>query len=465
MGRQPILKGPSRRERAIALPLAMIMVFLAMTIGLALVEIARMDAVRAVRDVQELEALAAAEFGIGRAKAMALSQKCPWYMMTYNSQPLTFAMSNDPAYNGHEICTLFQDVEAGGNMPGTYTIVIEDMTGWAASSGYFRLHAYGTSGIVTRHITMESEALTYASFGWLSNNENGVYFADEDFVDGLVHSNDNLNIWGNPVFTGHVRSSASSIHYAHGGPPYDNPDFQRGVVLSAPEIDIAALITAGHFTAIRNAAKAGGIWLGPGQGPYVVEFKNNGTVTIKKPKAKGGWTTIINSQPLSAMNGAIYIEDTVWVSGTVDGQVTLATPSGVNVEIVDDLTYKYPTSKNAFFRDDFNPSDPLFDDKLAIVSGGDVLISKSWNSGWGDFYLTASIAAPNGRFWNESYTRNGEKTLHIYGGIVQDTRGPVGQVGGRGFVKDYHYDTRFRLAPPPHLPTIGYEFAKWDLKL
>jgi hypothetical protein len=455
-----------RREWGVALPLAMIIVLLALTIGLAFVEISRIDAVHAVRDVQEMEAVAVAEFGIGCAKAMARSQKSPWYMMDYNNQTLTFETSGDPAYGGHEICTLFQDMPAGGNMDATYTVVVEDLTGWAATSGYYRIHSYGTSGMITRHIVLDSESLTYASFGWFTNDEAGEYFSDGDFIDGLVHTNDQLNIWGDPTFSGRVYSSGSSINYANGGPPSDNPDFQHGVILDAPEIDISSLYNSGHFTAIRSAAKSGGIWLGPNQGPYMVEFKNNGTVTIKTPKKKGGgWDTVINSQSLSTTNGAIYLEDTVWVSGTLDGQVTLATPAGVNVEIVDDLAYAYPSSHVQIFGDGFDPTDPLFDDKLAIVSGGDVAITKSWNSGWGDFYLTASIAAPNGTFWNENYTRNGQKTLHIYGGITQDVRGPVGQVDGRGFLKDYRYDTRFRVTPPPHLPTIGYEFGNWELEL
>jgi cytoskeletal protein CcmA (bactofilin family) len=458
--------GMRRGERGIALPLAMIMVILALTIGLAFVEISRMDAVRAVREVQEMQATTAAEFGLARAKAMAGSQKAPWFMMSYDNQALTFAPSLDPAYGGHEVCALFADEPVGGNMNATYSVVIEDLSGWAATSGYYRIHAYGTAGPAAKHVMLDSEALTYASFGWLTNNEAGVYFADGDVIDGLVHTNGQLNIWGDPTFLGRVHSSASSIHYAHGGPPSDDPDFQHGVVLNAPEIDISSLLNAGHFTAIRNAAKSGGIWLGPNQGPYHVEFKNNGTVTIKKPKSRGsGWTTVINSQSLDTINGAIYLEDTVWVSGVLDGQVTLATPAGVDIEIVDDLTYRYPTDHHLIFQEGFDPSDPLFDDKLALVSGGDVSITKSWNSGWGDFYLNASVAAPNGKFWNESYNRTSQKTLHLYGGITQDVRGPVGQVGGRGFVKDYKYDTRFRMTPPPHLPTIGYEFGNWNMDL
>jgi len=189
-------------------------------------------------------------------------------------------------------------------------------------------------------------------------------------------------------------------------------------------------------------------------------------VTIQLQKVDGsGWDMVVEDQPLSETNGAIYLEDTVWVSGVLDGQVTLATPAGVDVNVIDDLTYSYPENRLAIFDDDFDPTGAAFDDKLGLISGGDIVITKDWDTGWSDLFLSASVAAPNGRFRNESYRQRPQKTLHLYGGVVQDTRGPVGTVSGRGFLKDYRYDTRLRRSPPPHLPAIGYEFSRWNVVL
>ena len=67
-----------------ALPLAMIITLLVLVLGLALMEITRIEAVKAERDVQRVKALAAAEMGLQRAKAMAKSQNCSWSVMKYN---------------------------------------------------------------------------------------------------------------------------------------------------------------------------------------------------------------------------------------------------------------------------------------------------------------------------------------------------------------------------------------------
>ena len=451
-----------RAEAGFALPMAMGIAVAVLTLGLALLELSRMEAVRARRDVTKLQAAAAAEYGLARAQAMAQSQKMPWAVMTYNDAHLSFAPSAQ--YSGHQVCTLFRDIPLT-NSSATYTVVIEDMTGWLATSAHYRIHAYGSAGLHTTHVATDARALTYASFGWLTHSEEGVYFASGDIVRGWVHTNDRMNIWGNPTFTDRVSSGASAVHYAHGGPPSDAPDFQGGLSLNSPIVDIPALINEGHITAIRDRAReATGIWLGSNSGrPYRIVFNSSGKVTISKQNKKGNWESVISNRYLSATNGAIYVEEDVWVQGEVDGQVTVATSLGKDILIVDDLIYAYPAGRTQLWQPGFDPTDPLFNDKLALISGGDVVISKEWNNSWGDMYVAASIAAVTGIFTNDSYTRSPQKTLHIYGAVAQYRRGPVGTTGGKGFLKDYWYDDRFLTAPPPHLPTVGYDFSQWTL--
>jgi hypothetical protein len=38
----------------------------------------------------------------------------------------------------------------------------------------------------------------------------------------------------------------------------------------------------------------------------------------------------------------------------------------------------------------------------------------------------------------------------VTGAIGQQFRGPVGTTGGTGYIKDYNYDDRFRVANPPY---------------
>jgi hypothetical protein len=59
--------------------------------------------------------------------------------------------------------------------------------------------------------------------------------------------------------------------------------------------------------------------------------------------------------------------------------------------------------------------------------------------------------------------------LKVFGGIIQNYRGPVGTFSGTtgaklsGYSKAYQYDTRLRNTSPPYFPTTGrYELVSWD---
>ena len=480
------LVGRRRAERGFALPFAMIITVIVLVLGLAFLEMSRIEGARSAEDVNTMQALAAAELGLERARVMSSSQKCAWQVMTYDGSRLDFYPSDDPMFSGNYVCDLFGDEPTAGSSGETYSVVIEDLNDWMPSGTSYRIHAFGTSGNRTKHITLDAQTITYSSFGWLSDKEKNIYFASGDTVDGWVYTNDHLNIYYSPVFTGKVNSAASYVNYYHGGPPRDNPDFQQGLFLNSPELDMKSLINKGHITAVRDRAlEDDGIHVGSNGGkPYLVAFASDGSVTIsKKVKTKEKvtykqgrkwktkwvtvekWVPVVDKRKLSTTNGAIYIEEHVQVSGTVNGQVTLATPKKKDIEIIDDLVYAYPGNSGAAFRDSFDFSDPQCNDKLGLIAGRDIVVKKPWSSGWNDMYVMASLLAVEGSFRNEYYTSRGFKTLHILGGVAQSERGPVGRTDNRGFLKDYKYDQRFYLEPPPHFPVVTYDYKTWVLEV
>jgi len=459
------LAGVRIAQRAIALPIAMIVVFLVLFTGLAFVEIARMEGVRATQDVQAMEALTAAELGMERTRRMCASQNVPCSIMTYNGVQLDFYRNYDSPYNGNYVCDLFTDVPVNGNPNVTYSVVLEDTYSWIPGLGRYRIHAIGRSGQETHRITLEAQTLTYAAFGWLTDSEAGVYFVTGDTVDGWVYTNDHLNIYGSPVFKGRVNSAASYVNYAHGGPPTDNPQFQQGLFLNSTPLDMASLIHSGHVAAVRDRAlEPDGILLPSNSGrPYNITFNADGTIDVQKQRADGTWQVVYNKKDLSTTNGAIYVEETVNIKGTVNGQVTLATPSNKDIYIVDNLVYAYPPDYQSAFSSGFDFTDPALDDKLGLISGRDIIVKKPWTSDWSHMYVMASLLAVTGSFKNYYYTSYGWKRLHILGGVAQDTRGPVGRTDNRGFLKDYQYDRRFLTEPPPHFPIAMYDFNTWRL--
>ena len=297
-------------QRGIVLIYALFVVVLTLILGLAFMQTSSVETLVNTHAVQRLQANAAAEYGVARARAMADSQLGSWSVMTYNNNPLTWVAS--ALYGGHSICTLFNNQTVPSVPLATYSVVIEDYTGLGFFNGMYRIHGYGTVGGYTRQVSLDSQALTFASFGWLTNSENGVWFRTGDKLSGLIWTNDQFNITGNPVFNGPAYTHSSSINYMNGGPPNDNPTFADGIHYNAPKLTFSSLISGGQITAIENDAGSGGISEPSNSGRgYALTFNADGTFTLKKGKAGGGWTTVIASQAISTTNGAFYFQDNV----------------------------------------------------------------------------------------------------------------------------------------------------------
>ena len=298
-----IVPGWRRRERGFALPLAMIATFLILVCGLAFVELTRMEGTAATVDRLDTQALAAAEQGLERARAMSVSQNRPWSTMTYNGQSLTYQESNDPRYSGHSVCTVFEDQPVGSD---------PNITLLRICGGFERRRLSAHERPIQVACVRERQrpdapyihpsprrSPTRPSAGSPTARTAFTSPAATEWT-GWVHTNDTINIYGSPQFTGKVSSAASRVNYAHGGPPWDSPDFQMGLELDKPVIDIHALINAGHVSAIRNLAlQPDGLWLGSNGGrPYLLEFKANGTVQIKKQRPRGNWEMVANGVSL-----------------------------------------------------------------------------------------------------------------------------------------------------------------------
>jgi len=444
------------------LTLALTLTFLVLVLGLALLEASRLEMTLAARDSQRILAYNAAEIGLERAAAMAGSQKSPWAIMRYNGAALTWQTATEPIYNGNQICRLFTNLDVGGGVPATYSVVIEDMWGNLYTSGTYRIHGFGMAGPYSRHATFDAQCVTYASFGWLTNSEGGVYWRSGDVVSGWMYTNDRLYIAGSPVFKGKVNSAASSVTY-HSSYT-NNPVFEQGLYLNSPVVPMGNLVNTNQITLIQTKASQAGVVLPANSGrPWRATFNSNGTVLLQRQQSNGSWQNY-QTVTIATTNGAFYSPENIEVSGIVKGQVTLAAATGKDIIITNNLTYSYPASPATAFQNSFDLSNPLFTDKMGLIAGRNITIKPaSWSTFGSDVYVMASLCAVGGSFSNYYYTSTPLKTLHMLGGISQQTRGAVGQLSGTGFLKDYKYDSRFVTEPPPHFPTIMYTYNQWRL--
>jgi hypothetical protein len=82
--------------------------------------------------------------------------------------------------------------------------------------------------------------------------------------------------------------------------------------------------------------------------------------------------------------------------------------------------------------------------------------------------FSSSVGA--GAFGVDSYGSGSPRgTLTLYGGIVQENRGPVGTLDNdgnisTGYLKNYSYDKRFIDNPPPFYPPIAnkLQWSNWQ---
>ncbi|MCW5826799.1 MAG: hypothetical protein KIT38_09685 [Gemmatimonadaceae bacterium] len=174
--------------------------------------------------------------------------------------------------------------------------------------------------------------------------------------------------------------------------------------------------------------------------------------------------------------GVIHVTGKVAISGKLRGSVTLAATG--NIIIADNITYVTNPGSGV-------PCNSPARDLLGLISGQNVVMAhnllnspwrpgpgttgsyRTWNNRGGDEVVHAVVIALN-QFTANQYDQgptdvedcqgaNNERgCLFLTGGIIQQSRGPVGITDGRGYIKRYQYDACAGVNPPPYFPTTGH---------
>lgn len=332
---------------------------------------------------------------------------------------------------------------------GSYTVWVDpdDNNPNTYLKKYFVL-SNGSSGDVERNVSYLVQVDSFARYIWLTDMEafrpSGrdipVYFTSGDQLTGPCHTNGNYNISGNPTFMDEVSSSEDFINYLHGGPPADNPTFTEGIDLGVDEIPLPS-----KALDLRTAAVQNGYHF---QGLTTIVLNAAGTMTVTNNKLN----PMTQTMALPA-NGAVFVTgaragENLHVSGTLQGQLSI----GTNRDLIIDSNIVYATDPR------INPNST---DVLGLIAEKDIVISRNASPQGGDLTIQASLMAMDDSFYLDSWDSGLKGTLNIYGGIIQDRRGPVGTFNSRtsqkvsGYTKNYIYDSRLQTLPPPFYPTTG----------
>jgi hypothetical protein len=335
---------------------------------------------------------------------------------------------------------------AGGTMNAT-VVLTNPVT------NALQVTATGTYSGITKTVVVNLQLSYFSKFAYCSNNEEGVYWATGDTVNGPFHTQDYLNVNGHPVFNpgSNYVGTYKGVNDANGSSsPIINGTLRVGDNLTIPSTGVATL---------DSLASAGGYAF---SGHDTVYLTLAGDSVRYRYTYNSSWTTKLDStfapnRTIVALNAILRVQ------GTLTGKLTIGASgsSAGTVYIDSSITYTH------------NPiTQPSSTDLLGIVAQNNVYVT--YNSS--DYQATqniqidAAIYAQSGGFGAQNYdTRPTAYSGYIYllGGVTQNGRLAVGTLNSNGslksgFSKSYTYDTRLLVNVPPNFPSTGsYEVISW----
>ncbi len=310
-------------------------------------------------------------------------------------------------------------------------------------------HVNGT----VRGINIEGlRAMHWARFAfWYDTEALDLWFVGGERFAGAVHSNremrfhsHNVNLLGQTHFEDRVTTTHNSIRVQNSSV---NPVFDRGISLGVPHQDTTAI----SFPEMRGDAA---LVL---QGETDIGIIGTNLVVSN---ARQGWTDHMMPIP---------DEETIYVETATTG-ANASRPGNVNVSAPDGLEGRLTiiAERDIRIRDHIRyQTDPVQHpesrDALGLVARRHVTVETDAPD---DLDIFAHIIAAEGGFGVVDYndTQRGPRgTLNVYGGIVNNVRQAVGTTAGAGYAKNYVYDTRFLIEPPPGYPVLphAYEWTRW----
>lgn len=249
---------------------------------------------------------------------------------------------------------------------------------------------------------------------------------------------------------------------------------------------------ASDFSNLKSKAISSGIYLAPygtteeyyfnyyggpsyaAKNGYHLIFNNDGTVDIYQVTSTGGYwgyrtgigysadyhiitgESFIERRTIPTNCSVIFVEDKVWIEGTVKGKVTVVAADLINVSYEPDV----------IIRDDIDYSTQDGSDGLTVISEFGIYIPPQSPD---NLSIKGIFVAQGDRFGRPGYGGDIKTQLTIHGSIVSRER--VGTSWGSGGVttsgyqnRDNSYDRLQTTNPPPFTPahTTSQQYILWQ---
>ena len=410
------------------LPLVMVILVAFSLMVVALLRLGGDSAREAEYQFNKAQAFSLAEAGLERFKAIVNSNRFPISTSIAAARDWSTTVSN----------------------AGSYRVVVTDDPSWNNTSPWGTKKYIITSTGSARNGAVQTNQLkaairTFGDYLWATHSENGVFFTTGDRIYGSSYTDDQLNINGTPIFYDLVQSAAASVNYQTGG---NSSVFTGGLMLGVPSLDWPSVQQQVNDLAAASGAERF-------TGDYNITFADT-TVTLSNRTSHSVSTRTVTAGSLKIF----YVIGNAYVKGTVGTQVTVATT--LSIHIIDDIVYKSATDPDpAHWATGWVPAST---EALGLYSQtGAVQI----DSGVGTVNIHAAILAPSGSFTAADHqtSHSGNWYINFFGSIGQYTRGAVGHLNNGvldgGYLKNYHYDSRFGVMPPPGIPYSVFFFSEW----
>jgi hypothetical protein len=330
---------------------------------------------------------------------------------------------------------------------------------WHYELGATGVATYNDGGENPREVRRTASVIvqlrSFSDYMYLTDHEITVFndrikFWHGDTLWGRTHSNEQIAIMQDPVFYDVVSSTASDFWH---GTAY-NPQF-----LGPPPIfNAAKVVVPDQANNLRQGAMAQGFFFQPGMEKQMRAVFSDSGVTLYSWDIGSPYTDTNRVSIPSLINTCIFCDCPLELMGTIQGSATIG--SSQNIRIIDNIRYR-----------DSNPQNGQIDSSgtnyLGIVSEGNVLVANTWANGRDnraagrDIIVTAAIVALGESFtfedqndvWDAYQGPEPDERgiMYVWGSITQERRGYVHRSNhqGTGYLKDYHYDTRFKKQRPP----------------
>ena len=296
-----------------------------------------------------------------------------------------------------------------------------------------------------------------------------IVFATGEYINGPLHTNDELNICGRPTFgrgpSDLIEVSAPPTGYrgSGGGCGTAQPTFRGTYLTNAPVLTPPS--TNDSLKTIPGAAVYTGQTRIVLSGTQMTVTNSSGQVSTV-PIPASGVIYVANSTSSAcstayspfARNTTMYPSTSacgnVYVSGTYSTPLTIAAENDViiNNDLCRGSCSASPSGNgllgliaNNFIRV-YHPITPPNTSTTASSCNG---VSNGWGTQY-DLRIDAAMLAIQHSFIVDHYNCGNQLgDLKVNGAISQKFRGPVGTVGNSGYNKVYTYDDRLRYLSPP----------------